>query len=285
MRHLVIGASGQVGSALWRHLTAQGETVTGTYTTHPRSQMVAVDMRNAEAIQRLVTSIRPDVIWIPGAMPDVDRCELDPDLSYAVNVQGPATVLNEARAIGAQLVYFSSDYVFDGMDGPYGENDIPHPLQVYGQHKLDAEEILLRYSGTLIVRPAWIYSDEPNPRNFVFRVIDDLKEGRAIKSAADQYNTPTPAAPLVRMAVKALLNGYRGVLHLAGPERMTRLALVEEIAGFLGYPKSSIEAIRVSQLTLPARRPLNGGLLTQFPRYRITERLQDLDFRSLITQS
>lgn len=266
-------------------LERRRETVVGTYQSHPKAGLVALDIRDPAAVRTLVQEVQPEVIWLPGALPDVDRCEKEPDFSYAVNVQGPLTVLNVAREHhNVPLVFFSTDYVFDGVRGPYREDDPTHPLQVYGKHKVLAEQSLLSYEGSVIVRPAWIYSEEPNPRNFVFRILADLKAGRPIRSAADQYNTPTPAGPLARHAVDALTAGFRGILHLTGPERLTRLELTKRIAEQAGLSTQGIEAIQVQELPLPAKRPLNGGLISRFSQWRITERIADLDVTKLLTQ-
>ncbi len=283
MKHLIVGASGQVGGALTRELEHRGEAVAGTYMSRPQAGMVPLDMRDAASTQRLVDDVTPDVIWIPGAMPDVDRCEREPDLSHAINVDGPKILLELAASRRIPLVYFSTDYVFDGTGGPYRENHAPRPLQVYGSHKLEAETALLQYDGTLIIRPAWIYSDEMNPRNFVFRVLTDLKAKRPIKAAVDQFNTPTPAAPLAQHAMDALIAGHRGILHLAGPERMSRKELVERIAALAGYGDVVVESVTLGNLPLPAQRPANGGLATNFPRFAILARLEDLNFRQILT--
>lgn len=283
MRHLIVGASGQVGSALSSELKSRGDEVVGTYLSHRVEGLRGLDMTDAGAVKELFDAVRPDVVWIPGAMPDVDRCEREIDLSYAVNVQGPARILECVRPQAIPLVYFSSDYVFDGHDGPYRETDLTHPLQIYGQHKVEAEEKLLGYEHTLVIRPAWIYSDEPNSRNFVFRVLFDLRHGRPLKAAEDQYNTPTPAKPLASHAVDALLSGYRGILHLTGPDRLSRFALVQRIAGLAGYASSAIEAVRLGDLSLAAKRPSKGGLVSMVPQFMIQERLEDMDFRQLLT--
>lgn len=264
-------------------LSGRGDAVVGTYLSHGRGDLIPLDMRDRRQAADLFDRENPDVVWIPGAMPDVDRCEREPEVSHAINVDGPANLLELAAGRRIAVVYFSTDYVFDGVRGPYREGDPPNPLQVYGAHKVEAETVLLEYPETLIVRPAWIYSDELNPRNFVYRVLSDLKAGRSIRAAMDQYNTPTPAGPLARHAVNALIAGHRGILHLTGPERMTRLALVERIADLAGYDRSHIESIRLGDLTLPARRPSNGGLISDFPDLAINERLEDMDFRQILT--
>lgn len=283
MKHLVIGASGQVGSALVRELSRRGETVVGTCLEHQVPGLIPLDLRQRDRVASLLRESRPQAVWIPAAMPDVDRCEKEPDRSYAVNVEGPAIVMEAASRHHIPVVYFSSDYVFDGVAGPYYETDAVNPLQTYGQHKVAAETRLLPYEGSLIVRPAWIYSDEPNPRNFVFRILSDLKAGRLVQAAVDQWNTPTPADALAAHAVDALMAGYRGILHLTGPERMTRYDLVERIALRAGYAAARIAQVRLSDLTLPAQRPANGGLRTNISQFAIEERLDAVDFRQLLT--
>lgn len=285
MKHLVIGASGQVGHALMKALDEAGHSVVGTYFSHSEPGLVHLDMTRRDAVENIFAKEAPEAVWIPGAMPDVDRCEREPVFSHQVNVEAPQLVMAAARPASIPLVYFSTDYVFDGVDGPYLESAPVHPLQVYGQHKVEAETALLAYPQTLVVRPAWIYSDEPNPRNFVYRVLSDLKEGRPIKSAVDQINTPTPAGALARNALQALIEGHRGVLHLAGPERLTRLALVERIARMAGFSTDSIQSISVGDLPLPAKRPLKGGLISSYARYGISERLEDLNLTPLLTTS
>ena len=283
MKHLVIGASGQVGSALSREFRRRGHQVVGTYKSHALPGLRPLDLHDRVAVALAIKEENPDAIWIPAAMPDVDRCEKEPDLSHAVNVEGPFVVMEAASQRHIPLVYFSSDYVFDGTAGPYRESDSVRPLQTYGRHKVEAETLLAQYDRTMIVRPAWIYSDEQNPRNFFFRVVSDLKAGQEVRAAVDQWNTPTPAGPLAVHAVDALMAGYKGILHLSGPERMTRYDLVRRIAELAGYPNAPIKEVRLSDLTLPAERPSRGGLITDIPQFAIEEQLEDVDFRQLLT--
>ena len=285
MQHLVFGASGQVGGAIVRELGAVGEAVAGTRYTGSDARYLRVDMTQENSVSEAFASVNPDIVWVPAALPNVDWCEEHPDDSWAVNVEGPVRVMEQARRDSLPLIFFSTDYVFDGTHGPYLETDAVHPLQTYGQHKVEAEQRLLHYDGTVVVRPAWIYSAEPMPRNFVFRVLQDLKHGRPIRALADQMNTPTPAAPMVRQAWQAVQDGFRGILHLAGPERLSRLELVRRIAQLSGHDPAVVQSVGSHELSLPARRPLDGGLATLFPRYAIQDRLEDLDFSKLMQPS
>ncbi|PSR28948.1 MAG: NAD(P)-dependent oxidoreductase [Sulfobacillus thermosulfidooxidans] len=270
MKHVIIGASGQVGTYLYQKLDQVGEDVIGTYYRHPHSGYVSLDMRDKEAVKSLLSAVKPDVVWIPAAMANVDFCEDNPELSYEQNVRAPEMVAELASKQGARLVFFSTDYVFDGMNGPYQEKDPVHPIQVYGQHKVEMEQYLLTHvPHSLIIRPAWIYSRDDNPRNFVYRVLSELRMGRSVKAVTDQWNTPTPSDGLVNMAWKALQDGFEGILHIVGPERLTRYELTQRIAKAFGYSPDFVEPVSTELFQLPAKRPLNGGLITQYSSYRL----------------
>ncbi|WP_053960155.1 SDR family oxidoreductase [Sulfobacillus thermosulfidooxidans] len=270
MKHVIIGASGQVGTYLYQKLGQVGEDVTGTYYRHPQTGYKALDMSDTEAVESLLSAIKPDVVWIPAAMANVDFCEENPELSYEHNVRAPQIVAELASKQGARIVFFSTDYVFDGMNGPYQEKDPVHPIMVYGQHKAEMEQYLLtQVPHSLVIRPAWIYSRDDNPRNFVYRVLSELKRGHAVKAVTDQWNTPTPSDGLVNMAWKALQDEFEGILHIVGPERLTRYELTKRIAKAFGYAVDLVEPVTTESFHLPAKRPLNGGLKTQHSSYRL----------------
>ena len=273
----MVGASGQVGRHLWQELQADGAGVAGTYASRPETGLHRLDITDGDAVRALIFKLVPEVVWLPAALPDVDRCEREPELSRRINLDGPRHIGEACRQAGARLVFFSTDYVFDGVGGPFLETDAVRPLQVYGTHKAMAEENLLReVPESLIIRPAWVYSRESNPRNFVWRILQQVESGGVLKAAADQISTPTPAGALARMAIAAATRGQRGILHLAGPERLTRYALTCRIARLAGYPETSIVGVATSSLHLPAARPLDGGLVTAQRAFRIGEKLTDV---------
>ncbi|MBX5467927.1 MAG: SDR family oxidoreductase [Firmicutes bacterium] len=260
MRHIVVGASGQVGSHLLRCLGAIGEQAVGTYYSRPAPGLIYLDLAGDEAALAAAVA-GTEWVWIPAAMPDVDRCEREPAWSWQVNVKGPLKLARAAAQAGARTVFFSSDYVFDGIGGPFAEGDRPRPLQTYGRHKLEAEQALLAdVPEALVVRTAWVYSKERHPRNFVHRVVEALAAGQRVPAAEDQWNTPTDAEALVSAAWEAARAGLSGVLHLAGPERLTRYEFTCRIAEAAGYPRDRVEPVALGSLSLPAARPLDGGL-------------------------
>ncbi len=264
MRHLIIGASGQVGGYLWRALKADPDhEAIGTYFATPVSGQIPLDFTNQEAVRKTLGQNQPDVVWLPAALPDVDRCEREPELSQRLNVAAPSEVADVAHTFGMKVVFFSTDYVFDGKNGPYRETDATNPLQVYGQHKVKTEEYLLAHiPHVLIIRPAWIYSDEPNPRHFVYRIMQQLESGKPVRAATDQINTPTNSQDLVTRSLRAVESDLEGILHIVGPDRLSRYDLTVKIAREKGYPASLVEPITTESLHLAAKRPLNGGLIS-----------------------
>ncbi len=270
MKHVIVGASGQVGGYLLQELVSRGEQVQGTCLTHFVPGLRPLDMGDADRVSALLAEEQPDVVWIPAAMPDVDRCEREPDLSWRLNVEAPELVATMAAERHAKVVFFSTDYVFDGTNGPYSEADRVNAVQVYGRHKVETEQFLLDgIPRALIIRPAWIYSRDENPRNFIYRVVQQLQSGNTVKAVTDQWNTPTPSEGLGKIAWQAVADDFEGILHVVGPERLTRYDLTVRIATAFGFSPAQVESATTDSFHLDAARPLKGGLVTDFPEYRM----------------
>src|SRR6187401_442623 len=130
VRALVIGASGQVGAALLRALRERGHHAVGTRAHHERPGLVPLDFTDAGAVERMIGETRPDWVICPAALSHVDYCEEHPDEAFAVNLHAPVAAARAAARAGAGFVYYSSDYVFDGVGGPFAEDAPPRPLGV-----------------------------------------------------------------------------------------------------------------------------------------------------------
>ena len=151
--NLVIGASGQVGEHLLAALRQSGRSALGTYHQHQTDGLVSLDLRDSHQTANLIQQSAPQTIYLPGALTNVDYCETHPEDSRAVNVTALQGVVYAANAIGAQVVYFSSDYIFDGRSGAYTEDQPADPICEYGRHKLAAEHyISLNAAKFLIIR-------------------------------------------------------------------------------------------------------------------------------------
>jgi dTDP-4-dehydrorhamnose reductase len=255
---LVVGASGLVGSALMRALALDA---VGTFHTRTAPGLRALDAADAKALSALISETRSDLVFFPAANPDVEWCEAHPDDAFAANVAPALAALEVARSAGARFVFFSSDYVFDGVAGPYDETAAPAPLSVYGHHKLEVESRVLSAGGT-VVRTSTVYGPERPPgKNFVLRVIATLRSGTRLRVPSDQFSTPTWADDLARGACAVASRG--GIWHVAGPDYLPRDRLAALVADVFDLDSSLVEPVATRDLGQLARRPLRGGLRTE----------------------
>jgi dTDP-4-dehydrorhamnose reductase len=259
--HLVIGVSGQVGEHLTRAAEAAGGEVVGTFRGCPLSGARPLDIRGREAVRVLVEETRPAVVYLPASLTNVDHCERNPEEGYAINVVGVRHVVEAANAIGARVVYFSSDYVFDGTAGPYCEEDPANPICEYGRQKLIAEHyVALHARDALIVRTTVVYGWERQSKNFVCRLLNTLRDGGTLRAPLDQIGSPTYAPNLARAIVELVLAGATGIYHVSGPERASRYEFACEAARVFGLDARLIRAVTTPELEQPAPRPLNAGM-------------------------
>ncbi len=261
MRILVVGGSGLVGSHLRRELRALGE-VRATFLTSPRAGLDPLDIRDAPAVREYVMARRPDAILCAAADTHVDGCERDPTGTRLVNVAGFRNVVDAARATGARVVYFSSDYVFDGESGPYSENDAVAPINQYGRQKVEAEAIAREAPSHLICRVSGVFGWEPRRKNFVCQVIDRLRNGSGVTAAYDQVLCPTYAAEIAAAIRELLVRGVEGTVHVAGPEPLTRADFARRVAHAFGLDETRISGVPTSDLETIAPRPRNSALRT-----------------------
>lgn len=261
VRSLVIGASGLVGSHVARALEKLGP-VQRTAFTRATSEAPALDIRDEATTTVLVRRASPDVVVCAAAEAFVERCELEPETTGAINVDGTANLARAAAAAGALFVFFSSDYVFDGTRAPYEEDDPPDPVNEYGHQKVRAESIVRSLEAHLVCRVSGVFGVEPARKNFVYKVVDRLSGGQTVRVANDQILCPTAAADLAVGVVALVQRGARGVVHAAGPDALTRVDFARRIARAFELDERRIEGVPTSTLGLVARRPPNTALRT-----------------------
>lgn len=260
MKMLIVGASGQIGYHLKETLKSD-HVVTGTYFSCAQKDLKKLDMTEREQVDSLVGTLIPDIILLPAAMPHVDACQVNPDLCYKVNARGVFNVLDAAARVGAKIVYFSTDYIFDGLAGPYSETDQPNPISVYGQVKYEVEKRIRELQNPfLIIRTTGVYSWEKQGKNFVMGLIRRLQQGEMAKVPRDQIGTPTYAPNLARVVKDLVELDQEGVFHVAGPDLMDRYEFALQIAEAFNLDKNLIRPVLTEELGQKAPRPLAGGL-------------------------
>jgi len=274
---LVSGVSGLVGRHVLAGLLEQSSEELHTlarrplpapFAGQPRIRAHQADITDADAVAAALREARPAVVIHPAAIADVDICERDHALAHAVNVAGAANIASASAAVGAHLVHVSTDYVFDGSatnPGPYDEGTAPHPINYYGQTKLEAEQLVSAICagrvGCAICRTALVYGINPAGRtNFILSILENLRAGRQVRAVTDQYNTPTHAANLAAMLIAAAERRATGLYHTAGGERTSRYQLVLSLAQYFRLDTSPVVTLTSAELAQPAKRPLLSGL-------------------------
>ena len=273
MKTLVIGATGLVGAHVARSLAGLGP-VTGTGFSRSADGAVPLDIRDAAAVQRVVDGARPDVVVCAAAEPHVDRCEREPAETRAINVDGVRNVATSTAAAGATLVYFSSDYVFDGRLGDYREDSPVSPINEYGRQKIEAEAISRGVPRWLVLRVSGVFGVDDRRKNFVYQVVDRLRAGQPVSAADDQTLCPT-WAPALADAVAALLRaGFTGLCNVVGPEPTARADFARRIAAAFGLDPATVAGVPTRELPSaaprPARSSLSDGLLQSLIGHRLT---------------
>lgn len=259
-RNLVIGSCGLIGEHLMRTSINKGLDTVGTDFAY-KDTALFIDIRQVNTIRTVLRENKPNIIFLPAAIPNVDYCELNPLESYATNVEGVYNVVTEANIIGAKLVYFSSDYIFDGKDGPYCEEDTANPINEYGRQKLIAEHhIALHSKNYLIIRTTVVYGCERQGKNFIYRLLKTLQNKEIIKVPMDQMGNPTYAPNFAEAVIELANQRITGIYHVVGPDRINRYDFAREAAKIFGLKEELIQPILTSDLRQPALRPLNAGM-------------------------
>ena len=260
---LVVGASGFIGGWLLRILRGKNVVTVGTYCSLPTDDLVQLDFSEAQAVRALMARTTPDTVFCPAARPNVEWCESHPRESYMANVIGIQNVAAACADHGAFMVHFSSDYIFDGRHGPYLEEDIPNPINVYGRHKLASEEVVrsLLPQRHVIVRTTVVYGWERQGKNYVIRLVEGLRAGKVARAPMDQVGSPAYGPNLAEAAVELAERNLFGTWNLAGPERMSRYEFSCLAARVFGLDASLIEPVTTAQLQQAAARPLQAGMV------------------------
>jgi len=260
----VIGASGQVGWHLYRWLLQKQELVWGTYRSFPLPDLLVLDIADPIQAEQMMKLIQPRIVYLPVGNTNVDFCESHPAETYQTNVVNLLKLASLAQKYKSKVVFFSSDYVFNGQQGPYQEADPADPICEYGRQKLIVENELQQLSPDfLIIRTTVVYSWEPQAKNFICRLIARLESGEVIKVPVDQVGNPTYAPNLAEAVVELVEKDVIGIFHVVGSDHMSRYDFAQEAARVFNLNLSLVQPVYTVELAQIARRPLLAGLLCQ----------------------
>lgn len=284
---LLTGATGQVGGELLNTLSSLGEVI-----TPPRS---ALDLANLQSIRDTIRTLRPRWIVNPAAYTAVDKAESEPELAYAINCDAVRAIGEEAHTIGAGVIHFSTDYVFDGTGTtPYIETDPTNPVSIYGASKLAGEQALAHSGAShLIFRTSWVYG--ASGKNFLLTILKLAREREHLRVVGDQYGAPTWSRDLARMTAhvieqaEAAANGQNlaaaladssSIYHASGAGETTWHGFAAEAVRQQREREpntrfAEIEAIPTAEYPTPAKRPANSRLNCAKLEQRFNWRMPD----------
>ena len=217
-----------------------------------------LDITSPESIESAFQEYQPKLVFHCAAMTDVDGCEREPERAHRINGEGTRLVAEACRKAGALLVYFSTDFVFDGaQERPYSEEDSPRPLSVYGASKLEGEQHTLSCPDHLVIRTAWLFG--PGRENFITKIIDRGKSGSSITVVDDQYGSPTNTTDLAGGAMALVEKSGRGVFHLTNQGSCSRYEFAKFIITTAGIT-SPVSPTKTAPDSGIAKRPVHGVL-------------------------
>jgi dTDP-4-dehydrorhamnose reductase len=255
VRILLTGRAGQVGWELERRLAPLGQLFA--------FDRVSLDLANPDQIVARVREVKPGLIVNAAAYTAVDRAESEPRLAAQVNGLAPGILAEEANRLGAALIHYSTDYVFDGAKStPYVESDSPNPLNAYGKSKLEGERSI-QASGCrhLILRTSWVYGMRGT--NFLVTILRLARERPELRVVDDQVGAPTwcrdLASATAQLATEAAAGGAEGLYHLTAAGATSWCGFAREILRVRGI-ETPVRAVSTAEYPTPARRPANSLL-------------------------
>ncbi len=254
---LLFGKDGQLGRALLATLQGIGDA-TGPVTAMGRSE---ADFADTESIRQTVLDLRPRIILNAAAYTAVDKAESEPELAMRINTTTVGAMGQAAAAVGARVVHYSTDYVFDGTKAsPYVETDATAPLNIYGESKLAGENALLGSGAQAIVlRTSWVYAAVG--KNFLHTMLRLGRERDELRIVDDQTGAPTAAEDLAAATVRILQNWHQqsGVYHATAQGQVSWAGFAAEIFSMAGIG-AKVVPIPAAEYPTPARRPANSRL-------------------------
>ncbi len=227
-------------------------------------EFISLDITNEKNVDDVISSVNPDVVINTAAMTNVDQCETEIDMADLLNVQAVEFIVNACIKNKIFLVHLSTDFIFDGKDGPYNESAEANPLSFYGMTKLKAEQIILNSKvKAAILRTVLVFGivDDMSRSNIVLWAKGAFEKGTPINVVDDQFRTPTLAEDLADGCMLAADQEITGIFNISGKDFMSIYELVERVGKFWNLNTSNMTKVPSSTLNQPAKRPPITGFV------------------------
>lgn len=279
---LTTGSNGLLGQKLTEKVLAEGRvklvaTSKGInrYPVSDGYEYAEMDILNATEVRAVIERYQPDAIIHTAAMTNVDTAEASRSLCYELNVSAVQTLLSLCEERKIQLIHLSTDFVFDGANGPYKEDDAVSPVSYYGESKVLAEQLLRKSTANwAILRTILVYgiTNDMSRSNIVLWAKGALEKGLPINVVNDQWRMPTLAEDLAEACLLAVDKNVKGIYHVSGKDYMSIADLVRKVADYWSLDKSIISEISSESLNQSAKRPVKTGFV-------LDKTIRDLDYK------
>ena len=259
------GASGLLGNKIVSKAEARFSVIPTDISEPLHPSAVRTDITDHSSVEILLANLRPEIVIHTASETNVDKCEIEKDHAWKVNVKGTQNLAAVCGEIDAKFVYISTDYVFDGEKGWYSEEDYPNPISHYGLTKLEGERQVIKHcENYTIIRTSVLYGKHPHKQDFATWVINKLKQSQKITVVEDHINTPTLADNLAEMVIEVARKDLRGLYHGSGSERISRFKFAKKIAETFNLNSNLITPTKMEELKAwIAKRPRDSSLNTE----------------------
>ena len=283
-KYLITGSNGLLGQKIINQLKGR-EDVELIATSKGENRRIVqdfnyelLDITSKEEVKKIMKKHKPDVVINTAAMTNVDACEDNQDSCWRINVKAVKYLLKYSAKYGSHLIHLSTDFVFDGENGPYRETDKPNPLSYYAKSKLASEELILNhdYKNTAIARTIIVFGtgDNLSRGNLILWAKGALEKQSPINVVDDQFRAPTLADDLAKGCILIGEKNARGIYHLSGPETYSILEIVKRIGKFYNLSTDCVTPIKSVTLNQTAKRPPKTGFIIDKAR-------EDLEYSPL----
>lgn len=259
---LITGAFGQLGYSVNNLLSNKYDLIlTDINGVNSEDNFVYLDITNENQISELLSSTNPDIIINLASYTDVDGCELNPEKAVLLNTNSIKLLL---KYFDGKFIQISTDYVFDGNNGPYSEDDLTNPINIYGRTKLGAEKVIANQSSDWCILRTNVLFDyyKGTKASFVKWIIDSLNSNTKIKVVDDQWNNPIWTEKFAEVIELVICKNVNGLYHYGGSSYLNRYDFALMIADIFNLDENLIRPISTAELNQSAKRPLKGGLIT-----------------------
>ncbi len=265
---LILGATGKVGEAICNSLKSRTNhqilILSANYEKSflPNVDIMNIDITNKKLLKKVLFDFEPHIIINAAAYTNVDGCEDHKQEAMTLNADLPEILAKSSKSFSSKLIHFSTDYIFDGKEGPYSEDDVPNPISFYGKSKLAGENLIRSHTDNfLILRTNIVYGPSNYGKgDFIRWIISNLEQNNPINIITGQSGNPTFSSDIAECVLRFIEKDSRGVYNVAGSDLLNRYEIASKIANLLEYDTSLIKPISPEELVQKAKRPEKGGL-------------------------